>query len=333
MSFVREKDLLAWLSSAIEDYKVTAPREKDGVLLYSQLHSPDEVVWDFVKPVNSIKEIFFPQTETLLEMKFNGQGENLVKEVVPTEKNLIFAVRPCDAHGVTCLDAMFLEKAPQDLYYAARRQNSIIVGLACNEVGESCFCTSVGGGPRNTAGMDVMLIQVEGGFFVDLLTPKGEDIFKDLPSSESDGDIQVPEPPEMFPVPEETTLKNSFDSKIWSEQSERCISCRICAYVCPTCRCFDVQDEIVSSSNGTQEANRIRCWDSCASEAYRRIAGGHNPRANKSDRLRNRVLCKFYYYPQQYGLFACVGCGRCIEACPVGIDITEVMFELSEGVF
>ncbi len=112
--------------------------------------------------------------------------------------------------------------------------------------------------------------------------------------------------------------------------SERCLSCRICAYVCPTCRCFDVRDESVPSDNGHDTYERIRCWDSCAGEAYRRIAGGHNPRAAKGDRLRNRFFCKFYYYPEQYGPTACTGCGRCVDSCPVNIDITEILSHLVE---
>ncbi len=110
--------------------------------------------------------------------------------------------------------------------------------------------------------------------------------------------------------------------------SERCLSCRICAYVCPTCRCFAVRDEALPTPG---QFERIRCWDSCAGENYRRIAGGHKPRAAKGERLRNRFLCKFYYYPEQYGLdgtVACTGCGRCVDACPVNIDITEVLMEI-----
>lgn len=111
------------------------------------------------------------------------------------------------------------------------------------------------------------------------------------------------------------------------KMSERCLSCRACAYVCPTCRCFAVRDEML----GPGEFERIRCWDSCAGENYRRVAGGHRPRAEKGERLRNRFYCKFFYFPGQIGLSdtsACTGCGRCIEVCPAGVDITEVLQDL-----
>jgi sulfhydrogenase subunit beta (sulfur reductase) len=121
-----------------------------------------------------------------------------------------------------------------------------------------------------------------------------------------------------------------FDDEYWEAMAERCLSCRICAYVCPTCRCVDIRDEAIPSGNGHNAYERIRCWDSCAGAVYRRIAGGHNPRSEKGQRLRNRFFCKFEYYPEQYGPSACTGCGRCIDACPVNIDITEVLGHLVE---
>jgi sulfhydrogenase subunit beta (sulfur reductase) len=118
---------------------------------------------------------------------------------------------------------------------------------------------------------------------------------------------------------------------LWMKNSERCLSCRACAYVCPTCRCFVVRDEMLALG----KFERIRCWDACTGENFRRVAGGHKPRPEKGERLRNRFFCKFYYFPLQYSLgaaSACTGCGRCIEVCPVGVDITEVFMDLEKPV-
>jgi ferredoxin len=179
--------------------------------------------------------------------------------------------------------------------------------------------------------MDVIVYPVEGGYQVRVLTEKGEQLWQ------SEGGKMKDEWPEaavsrdpQFAIPEKDSWPAQFDDTFWAEMSERCLSCRICAYVCPTCRCFDVRDEAVQTDNGSNQFERIRCWDSCAGTTYRQIAGGHNPRVAKGERLRNRFMCKFYYYPEQYGPTACTGCGRCVDACPVNIDITEVIQHLME---
>jgi ferredoxin len=147
-----------------------------------------------------------------------------------------------------------------------------------------------------------------------------------LTSSEEDIEPVVPQLrddlPALRPSKEWEPL---FNEAYWQRVSERCLSCRTCTFVCPTCRCFDVRDEVVARRPGTQVYERLRAWDACTSSAYRRIAGGHNPRPVQQHRLRNRFYCKFMYYPQDFGPLGCVGCGRCIEACPVDIDILEVV--------
>ena len=165
---------------------------------------------------------------------------------------------------------------------------------------------------------------------VEARTDKGRALIKDMPLEEVAGKKPLLAAGELGNIPEEAQWVAQFESPFWVELSERCISCRICAYVCPTCRCFDLRDEALPSGNGQQQYERVRCWDSCTGEAYRRIAGGHNPREVKADRLRNRFFCKFNYYPAQYGPTACTGCGRCIDACPVNIDIVEVLNHLAE---
>jgi formate hydrogenlyase subunit 6/NADH:ubiquinone oxidoreductase subunit I len=180
-----------------------------------------------------------------------------------------------------------------------------------------------------------MLAGVEDGFVVQIVTERGKRLAHDLPLTmippgTKRPDFQLPSH-SFFPsmaLPVQDTWPTHFNDPFWDKLAEGCLSCRLCAYVCPTCRCFDLRDEVRAPG----EWERIRCWDSCSGENYRRIAGGHNPRPDKGERLRNRFECKFYYYPQQYRMStqACTGCGRCIEVCPVGVDITEVLNHFAE---
>jgi len=243
---------------------------------------------------------------------------------------VILGVRPCDAHGMLVLDALFLDTPPADRNYKAHRENTILVGLACQTAEETCFCTSMGGAPDSPDGLDVLLLQVPDGFIVEAVSDRGVALAQTLDLVEME--IDRPAPPEIakISVPDHPDWEKLFGLPIWEQTAERCLSCRACAYVCPTCRCFDVRDEPITSKNGSQEFERIRVWDSCSSEAYRKIAGGHNPRKAKAERLKNRFFCKFDYYPTQYGPMACTGCGRCVAHCPVNIDIAETLNRLTE---
>jgi ferredoxin len=150
----------------------------------------------------------------------------------------------------------------------------------------------------------------------------GQETSVDLPAPQLRDDLPALRPSDEW----ETLFKDAY----WQRVSERCLSCRTCTFVCPTCRCFDVRDEVVTRRPGEQVFERLRAWDACTSATYRRIAGGHNPRPTQEHRLRNRFYCKFMYYPQDFGPLGCVGCGRCIEACPVDIDILEVIETVGE---
>jgi ferredoxin len=225
---------------------------------------------------------------------------------------------------------LFITSEPADAYYSQKRENTTLVGLACPEMGATCFCTTMGGAPDDPRHMDLMLHAVDGGYIFEIVTEKGAALLARFPLQLEQLHLQRNHPrprPALAPIPY-PALENwpkEFTSHFWEEVGERCLSCRACAYVCPTCRCFDVRDEFLSEQGDSKLYERIRCWDSCAGEAYRRIAGGHNPREAKGDRLRNRFYCKYYYFPQQYGPTACTGCGRCIDVCPAGVDITEIL--------
>jgi len=333
---ISQAELKAWLDGIANARTLIAPRHIAGIMLYRPVSKSDEIAWDEQtsgsahanRPIMSVKEIFFPPTERLFTIQKTRQEIHL-EETFPDWETVVFGVRPCDARGVKLLDALFLDTNPVDTFYARRRGNTTLIGLACKELGPSCFCTSVGGTPDNAHDVDIMLYETEEGYLAEAVTKKGRFLIPGGEWQETTTSPRHSKYSTQFPVPKKGKWVEHFNDEYWTKISERCLSCRACAFVCPTCRCFAVRDEVLAPG----EFERIRCWDACAGENYRRVAGGHKPRPEKSDRLRNRFFCKFYYYPEQYELgnaSACTGCGRCIDVCPAGVDITEVLLDLEK---
>jgi ferredoxin len=301
----------------------------EGIVLYQPVAGSDEITFDYTRPKMSAKEAIFPATEHLLSIEKRGQDVSL-SEPALDRAQVLFGLRPCDAHGVAVFDAMFLEQEPVDWNYARRREVTTLVGLACPQMWEECFCTTMGGAPDDSSYLDVLLTKVDGGYVLQAVTEKGEALVAGLDLGEAPGEPSRPTlHQKVVPVPSLESWPTRFDDRYWELLAERCLSCRICAYVCPTCRCFDVRDEVAQRRAGHAQYDRLRCWDSCTGANYRVVAGGHNPRAAKGQRLRNRFFCKFYYLLQDYETIGCVGCGRCIEACPVSIDIVEMLYEVA----
>ena len=333
MKVTSRSNLIAWLDGLIEQYKVIAPRMVEDELLYRPVASSGEVVLDFERTALSPKTFFLPDTQAILEVEKRGDEVELSEPVMLREQ-VVFGLRPCDARGLRSLDALLLDRPPADSYYAERREKTTLVGLACPQLWDDCFCTSLGSGPDDVSDVDLMLYEGEGdtGYWVLGVTEKGMGLLEGLeltetdrvaPESDASGEVVPVLPPEEWGA--------RFDDAYWQRLADRCLSCHACTYVCPTCRCFDVRDEKMASGPGYAHIQRLRAWDSCLAVAYRRIAGGHNPRPSKAQRLRNRYYCKFCYSPLDFDTVACVGCGRCIDACPVGIDIAEMLGDVAGG--
>ncbi len=326
MKRVTREDLNAWLDRLAQEATLFAPQDVEGIILYRPASGSDEVVFEYTRPKMSAKEIILPATETIVTIEQRQDQVNLAEPEVVQEQ-VVFGLRPCDAMGYAAFDAMFLENEPVDLNYARRREKTTLVGLACPEMWEGCFCTSVGGAPDDPSHLDVLLTELpDGGYAVNAVTDKGQALVADLKLSQEEGEPPASAVhPEQVPVLPKEGWPALFDHDYWQTIAERCISCRICAYVCPTCRCFDVRDELGERRAGYARFERLRSWDSCTGVNYRVAAGGHNPRPAKAQRLRNRFFCRFYYFSEEYGPLGCVGCGRCIESCPVNIDIAEML--------
>jgi ferredoxin len=334
MRFTTTKALLKWLDGLAKDAgtDLVAPHDVDGHVLYRPAASGKDVQLDYERPEMSAKAFLLPDTEVLLRIRRQGDDVSL-EEVLPERRQVIFGLRPCDAHGAAAVDALFLKEEPADLYYRRNRERTTLVGMACPQMWEGCFCTSVGGGPTDSTHLDVIVTKAKGGYVANPVTPKGVAVLEGLELADGPGEPPPPVTEYARPVPlmGSEAWRPLFEHEMWARHGERCLSCRICTYVCPTCRCFDVVDRVTEVRAGGTTVERIRVWDACTSTNYRRAAGGHNSRPTKVQRLRNRFFCKFCYYPEDFGPLGCVGCGRCVVSCPVGIDITEVMKDVTEA--
>jgi len=316
------KDLIAWLEGLLKDRVVVAPTRVGDMALFAAIDKVDDIDLDARHTVLSPKGWFFPRTDTLFVMERKDGGTELKPTMIEKEA-VLFGLRPCDAKGLTVMDKSFLDD-PADAIYAQRRAKTTLVGLACTEAMPQCFCTSAGSGPHDAGNLDILLIPAGEGYIVEAATEKGKALLESASLAESE--VQPPPPPEVPNVPAEgieEAMRRSFDDDYWGRLADRCLHCNTCAYVCPTCYCFDIRDD---QRRGTVE--RLRCWDSCQSPGFTRIAGGHTPRPTKGSRLRQRFYHKLLYLPGRSGALGCVGCGRCVVSCPVNIDIRQIISDI-----
>ena len=327
-----ESQLREWLGRLLgEGYTVVAPVRTDGVPLFGRIRSADlATLSPSGKTRWSPKEFLFPRAETLYTYAVDG-GTVRVSDPPPRgTRQVLFGVRPCDAAGLARLDSAFLGGTP-DPVYGERRRGTTVVSAACADADPECFCTAVCGSPIGEEGSDAQIVPLDGGWLVRSLTPKGAALIEATSarwtpaSSRERARIEeiggrVAAQIGRGPVPREwgRLLEQGFAHPAWKRVAEHCLGCGICAYVCPSCSCFDMNHE-GNAWCGTQ----CRSWDACTFALFTRHASGHNPRSSKSDRYRQRVLHKFAFSSAESQAFRCLGCGRCIALCPAGVNIVE----------
>ncbi len=291
-------------------------------------------------PKSPIKKFFFPQPETLFTCsKRKGDPDAFVFKEPENRDNarkVLVGVRPCDARSVE-LNNLPFEKDP---YFQANRAKTAIVGFTCRDRCQTCFCKEVGGSPVGTEGMDIAVTQLDDFYMAEVITEKGEELVQEGGgASEASGEeisrlkeskaqveslfSSMSDPAQALEAMKAKDLFALYNAPFWSQLADSCINCGICTFLCPTCYCFDIQDEVVKGT-----IRRIRYYDSCMFPLFTLQASGHNPRGQKVQRVRNRFMHKFKYFPDRFGPFSCVGCGRCIRECPVNIDIREVLKDL-----
>jgi ferredoxin len=327
IEYERLKDLLNSLIG--EGRRIVGPIEEEGFLLFREIKSIDEAkISPGTKTKFPLKEFLFPKTEKVLRYRMHGIDVEL-EDVRPEAMDLIvFGARPCDAASLRILDSVFSWDYV-DPFYISRRERIVVIGISCTEPGPECFCTSVGLSPLSGEGSDILLTQVgDGSFLIEVFTERGQEIVKrvegelvdaDISREEIERDVEARMKRNAKLIGQEDALARSFDMmEIWNEYGMRCLQCGICAFVCPTCHCFDISEEA-----DIREGERRKNWDSCSFEMFTLHASGHNPRPTQAERYRQRVMHKFRYFQERFGMTMCVGCGRCGLYCPVGIDIYD----------
>ena len=347
---ISKQSVPEWVKK-LEDYTIYAPVKKEDHWSFEVIEHPESIDLNYLNSIPSPKTLIFPQTEVLFEFNDSGSYDDngkavAVKETLPREKpQIILGLRPCDAKAITLMDKVFGEDF-EDPYYLKRRNMTILVGLGCETPpSPNCFCTSLGGSPHGKAGLDILVTDLGDDYYVESLTEKGDQLAKAAgklfrePKSEelkkmkgihtSSGDKIKREIKDVKDVTARLGESKMFGSSLWDEESKGCIRCGICTYLCPSCHCFDINDEVESLSplNG----KRVRTWDNCQFPDFTMHSSGHNPRPDKLSRLRRRVLHKFPYFVQTQGDYMCIGCGRCVSKCPVGIDIIEILNKVRDN--
>lgn len=330
-----KKKLTKLLKAWERDFKIVVPTRKNGIVEFSEWdgESIDFIEW-YRNTTIPPKAILLPLWEEMIRFTKNDHSWRL--EVPGNERKvLIFGVRPCDARGIAIIDDVFREGYP-DYYYDMRRQRTVIVGLGCKQPYDSCFCTSLGIDPAASEDVDIMFTDAEDDFVIEAITDNGAQLLHmiDFIRSVNSQELQKARSAAASVAKNvyrkinmsglDNKLSNKFmDSEFWKEVAAKCLGCGICTFLCPTCYCFEIYDDLFK-----KQGARYRGWDSCSFKLYTKMPM-ENPREEKWRRIRQKVYHKFEFHRINTGNYACTGCGRCIRLCPVNWDITQVIGEIA----
>ena len=329
---ISKKDLGKLLSRWGQEFTVFVPSRETGQVAWAKWDGTDTSFIDWYRnTVVSAKANFLLPVEEIFSFQKDTEGYHIDLPALDGHKQLLFGIRPCDARALSIIDPIF-EELYEDPYYLSRRKNAVLVGLGCTNPYESCFCTSMGTSPTESADVDLMLVDIGKEFLIEEVTEKGKELIaqtKGLKEATKDDEAKGKQSKKTAydrvtrkldtEGIKDKLLASFDDEEFWEKTAAKCISCGICTLLCPTCYCFDINDEMVK-----QEGTRFRSWDSCGFPNYTKMPM-ENPRQEKWRRVRQKVCHKYEFYPMTFNVIACTGCGRCIRLCPVNWDITQVI--------
>ncbi len=337
-------------------YTLVGPTVRDGAIVYDKIASPadlpigwtdeqdggtyrlrrrdDGAYFGYVVGPHSWKKFLFPASTRLWTADRSGKGFEVHTDPVDAPRYAFIGVRSCELHAIAVQDKVFLQGPHADPTYRTRREQIFTVAVNCGQAGGTCFCVSMGTGPKATFGYDLALTEIlEGGdhhFVVEAGSDAGAEVLRDIPHAEggpADADAAqrtvARAASQMGRTMDATGIKEllyrNYEHPRWDDVAGRCLTCANCTMVCPTCFCSTVED--VTDLTG-DHAERWRKWDSCFTLDFSYLHGGSVRNTTKA-RYRQWMTHKLATWIDQFGTSGCVGCGRCITWCPVGIDLTE----------
>lgn len=354
-SYAIRKDQLNQILSALHKlgYQTVGPRVQDDMIVYAAVRTPEDLprgftsvqeagryrlvytgharYFDVTPGSQSLKQFLFPSRSTLFTARrAAGSKWQIDEPALPEPVYAFIAVRPCDLSAILVQDRVFLREEWSDTTYRLRRQSAFILNVNCLHPCGTCFCDSMGTGPKAEKGFDLSLTEMEDTFLAHVASEAGRLAVTGLDIQPASAFLLEAENramdearkkmgrtlPDCEDLPE--LLLNNLEHPQWDDVAKRCLGCTNCTQACPTCFCWDAADQPNLSGDVTQ---RVRAWDSCFNPDYSYVAGG-NTRPNTRSRYRQWLTHKVAGWKQQFGLLGCVGCGRCITWCPAAIDLT-----------
>ncbi len=331
---IDKKNWVGDIENLSRSYRLFGPVKDDNFHRFEELDKDKLPDLDYFNTRLSPKSIVYPQSETMFEycLDERKKDHHVMKEASKDySQRAVIGIRPCDAAAFLLVKRNFDTPECKDPYWVKAYEATTFVGLACNNPHSACFCTTAGCGPFHEDGLDILLIDAGNHYFAKIITSKGENLLK---AAGWDTKVDAGKEIESMKQNAETgitsfiatnKLKDKitadlFDAPFWEDMAFACINCGTCTYACPTCWCFDIQDEVHGCS-GT----RMRNWDSCMYPLFTLHGSGYNPRNTGMQRVRQRFMHKLKYYVDKYDNgIQCVGCGRCVSLCPVNIDIRKI---------
>lgn len=339
MKYIEADGLVTLLRDLARDYDVYAPQQIGDDLVLRRLESTEtvpEIAWNDYRLSESFKPFFFQPGRILSEW-----AGNVPKEGPPVRPRALLGMKACDLKALAVIDCVFRDHTFREPAWCAARENNLIISGDCTANAESCFCSMLGEKPWPESLFDLNLAPVDGGgYLVEIGSEKGEEVVsthaelfgnppdgavasRDDRRSEVAVAVQKQNEPFATKDPFEASVDKNLKTRIWGKLAATCVECNACNLVCPTCHCFLLND--VKTPGGS---TRISLWDSCFYAGYARMAGGGTPRLQLTERFKNHYYHKFVSFPRNWGVTACSGCGRCIDACMGRIDKRECLHRL-----